>query len=118
MKKNAHTQGPSVAALAGGPVTTDLVELLLHDVIDPELGVNIVDLGLVYEVTVGGSGVLVRMTLTTPGCPLGGYLDDEIGRALSQLPGHPPVAVDLVWDPPWRPELMTDAARHALGWPR
>lgn len=117
MKRNA-TRGPSVAALAGGPVTRDLVQSLLCDVIDPELGVNIVDLGLVYGIAADGSGVLVRMTLTTPGCPLGGYLDDEIDRALCQLPGRPPVHVDLVWEPPWRPELMTDAARRALGWPR
>lgn len=99
-------------------MTADLVESLLCDVIDPELGVNIVDLGLVYKVTVDEDRVLVRMTLTTPGCPLGGYLDDEIGRALAQLPGLPRVTVDLVWEPPWRPELMTHAARRALGWMR
>lgn len=116
MKKNATTHGPTVAALAGGPVTPDLVRLLLQDVIDPELGVNIVDLGLVYDVAAHEGGVHIRMTLTTPGCPLGGYLDDEVGRALAQLPGRPPVRVELVWDPPWRPELMTDAAKRMLGW--
>lgn len=115
MNKNA-TNAPDPAALAAGPVTNDLVKQLLHDVIDPELGVNIVDLGLVYDVAADRTGVLIRMTLTTPGCPLGGYLDDEVGRCLAQLPGRPPVAVDLVWDPPWRPEMMTDAAKSALGW--
>lgn len=113
-----RTNGPDVAALAAGPVTAQLVRSLLYDVIDPELGVNIVDLGLVYELALDESGVLVRMTLTTPGCPLGGYLDDEIGRALSQLPGRPPVHVDLVWDPPWRPEMMTHEAKRLLGWYR
>lgn len=110
------TNGPDLAALAGGPVTPQLVRSLLYDVIDPELGVNIVDLGLVYELALDESGVLVRMTLTTPGCPLGGYLDDEINRALAQLPGHPPVNVDLVWEPAWRPEMMTDEAKRQLGW--
>ncbi|MBS2965161.1 metal-sulfur cluster assembly factor [Actinocrinis puniceicyclus] len=97
-------------------MTADLVRLLLHDVIDPELGVNIVDLGLIYDLSADDAGVLIRMTLTTPGCPLGGYLDDEVRRALAQLPGRPPVRVELVWDPPWGPELMTDAAKRALGW--
>lgn len=116
MRKNASEPLRDVAALAAGPVTAGLVEMLLHDVIDPELGVNIVDLGLVYGLSVDEQGVGVRMTLTTPGCPLGSYLDDEVGRCLAQLPGRPPVRVDLVWEPAWSPELMTDEAKQALGW--
>jgi metal-sulfur cluster biosynthetic enzyme len=110
--------GVDLAGLAAGPVTPDLVAGLLTDVIDPELGVDIVNLGLVYEITVEDKQVVVRMTLTTPGCPLGGYLDDEVSRCLAQLPGAPAVHVDLVWDPPWRPEMMSDRAKAMLGWYR
>lgn len=89
---------------------------LLREVIDPELGVNVVDLGLVYDVTVGGGVARVRMTLTTPGCPLGGYLDDAVRSCLWDAPGVDDVDVQIVWDPPWRPEMMSDAAKKQLGW--
>jgi metal-sulfur cluster biosynthetic enzyme len=99
------------------PPLFDQVEEALKDVIDPELGVNIVDLGLVYEVTVGDEGdVAIRMTLTTPGCPLGGYLEDESNGCLRRFPPVRAVSVDLVWDPPWQPAAMTDAAKRQLGW--
>lgn len=105
-----------VTTLAAGPVTEDLVLDLLGDVIDPELGVDIVNLGLVYGVEIGTNGVVVRMTLTTPGCPLGAYLDDEVSRCLAQLPGGPNVLVDLVWQPRWSPAMMSDEAKRMLGW--
>jgi metal-sulfur cluster biosynthetic enzyme len=105
-----------VTALVAGPVTEDAVLDLLGDVIDPELGVDIVNLGLVYGIEIGTTGVAVRMTLTTPGCPLGAYLDDEVSRCLAQLPGAPNVLVDLVWEPPWSPAMMTDEAKRMLGW--
>lgn len=103
--------------LLSAPVTAELVKELLHEVIDPELGVNIVDLGLVYEVDIGERRVEVAMTLTTPGCPLGGYLEDEIHDCLSQLPQVGDVGVRLVWEPPWDPGKMSDKARAQLGWP-
>lgn len=105
-----------MAAMTAGPVSEALVLDLLGDVIDPELGVDIVNLGLVYGVEIGADGVAVTMTLTTPGCPLHAYIDDEVNRALSQLPGAPGVVVNLVWDPRWDPEMMTDTAKQALGW--
>lgn len=112
-------QGPlPLAQMLAGPVTEDLVTELLGDVIDPELGVDIVNLGLVYGVRADADTVVVRMTLTTPGCPLGAYLDDEVSRCLAQLPGSPEVSVDLVWDPPWSPAMMTDEAKRMLGWRR
>lgn len=107
-----------VAAIVAGPVTEDLVLDLLGDVIDPELGVDIVNLGLVYGVEISATAVVVRMTLTTPGCPLGAYLDDEVTRCLAQLPGTLRVLVDLVWEPRWSPAMMTDEARRLLGWSR
>ncbi|HEY8451466.1 MAG: metal-sulfur cluster assembly factor [Micromonosporaceae bacterium] len=89
---------------------------LLRKVIDPELGVNIVDLGLVYDVRVRDGTARVWMTLTTPGCPLGAYFDDEIRAALGGAPGVDDVDLRIVWEPPWRPEMMNDLARRQLGW--
>ena len=89
----------------------------LRSVIDPELGVNIVDLGLLYDVEVAADGaVAVEMTLTTPACPLGGVLDDAIRACLAQLPQVRRVEVVLVWEPPWRPDAMSDTVREQLGW--
>jgi len=99
------------------PLDAGLVLEMLHSVIDPELGVNIVDLGLVYDVTIAADGsVDVEMTLTTPGCPLGGFLDDQIRACLAQLSQVRGVAVRLVWEPPWDPTAMSEAAREQLGW--
>ena len=79
--------------------------------------VNIVDLGLVHDVAVSPDGVvLITMTLTTPGCPLGGFLDDEIRACLTALPQVRDVRVELVWSPPWAPEAMSDVAKEHLGW--
>lgn len=91
---------------------------LLHQVIDPEVGVNIVDLGLIYGVRVADRVAHVRMTLTTPGCPLGSYMDDSIRRVLGRMTEVDDTDLDLVWDPPWTPEMMTDAAKQQLGWMR
>lgn len=110
-------EGTGVLGLLTRPLTAELVRGLLRTVIDPELGVNIVDLGLVYRIGVGADGaVAIEMTLTTPGCPLGGFLDDQIRSCLAQLPQVRDVRVELVWQPPWDPEAMNDAAREQLGW--
>lgn len=87
----------------------------LRLVYDPELGVNVVDLGLVYALEVEQGSVTVGMTLTTRGCPLGDTLLQAVERALSTIPGVRGVAVELVWEPPWTPEMMTEPARRALG---
>lgn len=97
-------------------VDLDLVRQVLYDVIDPELGVDIVDLGLLYGIEVTDRIALIHMTLTTPGCPLGGYMNDEITRVLVGLPGIDGVDVAIGWDPPWSPDMMTDAAKRQLGW--
>lgn len=102
--------------LLTAPLSPELVTELLVEVIDPELGVNIVDLGLVYDVRIDSRDVEVVMTLTTPGCPLGGFIEDEIFDCLAQAPQVGRVKVTLVWEPPWDPEQMTDAAREQLGW--
>ena len=94
----------------------DDVLAALKAVIDPELGINIVDLGLVYRAERIGEVVAVRMTMTTPSCPLGEMLLEEVREALQQrFPHAAQVSVELVWDPPWSAELMSLAARHQLG---
>jgi len=109
---------PGVLGLLAEPLGPELVRSLLRTVIDPELGVNIVDLGLVYGIaTTGEGGVRVEMTLTTPGCPLGSFMEDEIRARLSALPQVRDVRVELVWEPPWDPGAMSGIAREQLGWP-
>ena len=91
----------------------------LRSVEDPEAGMSIVDLGLVYAVEENAGGVRVEMTLTSPACPMGPMLVDEVVAAVRNvLPGTPDVRVDLVWDPPWTPERMSEAAQARFGWSR
>ncbi len=98
-------------------VTTESVRAALRDVIDPEVGINVVDLGLVYDVRVEDGNVSVAMTMTTPACPLGETLIEQAEAAIRQnVPGVKSVTIDLVWDPPWRPSMMSDAAKEQLGW--
>ena len=88
----------------------------LEHVYDPELGINVVDLGLVYRLEVTEGGVAVVMTLSTPGCPMSDSMPEAVERALTILPGVAGVTVDLVWEPRWEPEMMTDRAKRELGW--
>jgi metal-sulfur cluster biosynthetic enzyme len=88
----------------------------LKNVFDPEIGINIVDLGLVYDVDVSDGGdVLVTMTLTSLGCPLGPVIVQEVTHAMSDLPNLGDVDVKLVWSPAWSPEMMSEDARDELG---
>lgn len=105
------------------PVELGVVELAweaLRDVYDPELGLDVVSLGLVYDVSRGDQGLVVEMTLTTPGCPASESLPDMARAAIADTVGAT-VGVDVrvVWDPPWSPAMMSDGARSALGfWTR
>lgn len=88
----------------------------LREVLDPELGVNIVDLGLVYGVEVEDGHVRVTMTLTTPACPLHAYLSDMAKLTIEMyVPDVKSVEVRVVFDPPWAPEMMSEEARRLLG---
>lgn len=88
----------------------------LENVIDPELGVDIVNLGLVYEVDLNDEGVaMITMTLTSMGCPLGPVIVDQIRTALFELPEVDDVNVNIVWNPPWSKENMSRYAKMALG---
>jgi len=89
----------------------------LKTVEDPEAGMNIVDLGLVYGVAAEEGRVRVEMTMTSPACPMGGYLADEATAAIrSVAPEGTDVLVELVWEPPWTPERMSPEAQTRFGW--
>ena len=95
--------------------TSEQVLEALKGVYDPEIPVDIVNLGLVYDVGVTAGWVTVRMTMTSPGCPVGEYLVGEVKRAIAALPGVEEVDVNLVWDPPWNPDLMSAEGKRTLG---
>ena len=93
------------------------VRTLLRRVIDPEVGVNIVDLGLVYRIDVTAEEVLIEMTMTSPACPMGDMIMDDIDAVLEEaLPENLRVVVKMVWDPPWNPGMMNAEAREHFGW--
>jgi len=91
----------------------ELILETLRQVIDPELGCNIVDLGLIYNVRIDGSTIVVVMTLTTPGCPMHESIAQGVQTALLSLDGVADVDVQIVWDPPWHPSMMTEQGRIA-----
>jgi len=88
----------------------------LSQVLDPEIGINIVDVGLVYAIEVHGTRVSIALTVTSPACPLGEQIVAEAEQAVRSLHGVSAVEVHLVWDPPWSPERLSAEARAALGW--
>lgn len=88
----------------------------LREVVDPELGINIVDLGLVYDIRIEDATVHVTMTMTSPACPLRDYIQDLVESTVtSRVPDAQRVAVEIVDDPPWSDAMMSDAARQQLG---
>ena len=89
---------------------------VLRTVYDPEIPVNVYELGLVYGVAINpGNEVIVRMTLTSPGCPVAGSLPSEVEQKVLAIPGVTSARVDLVWDPPWNPGMMSEVAKLQLG---
>lgn len=89
----------------------------LRQVVDPELGANIVDLGLIYGIERDGERLRLQLTFTSPACPVGPMIEDEVRAALDALrPPSGEVEVQVVWDPPWGPERMAAHTRKNLGW--
>ncbi len=88
----------------------------LKKVYDPEIPMNIVDLGLIYGFDWKGDDVTLRMTLTAPGCPVAGILAEEVKGAAEKVPQVRSVTVDMVWEPPWTPERMSDFAKRQFGY--
>ena len=99
------------------PLSEDLVFQALRNCRDPEIPVNIVDLGLIYDVRIAEDLVNVKMTLTTQGCGMGGYISQEAEEQIRSLPGVREARVEIVWDPPWNPSMISEAGRKVLGLP-
>jgi FeS assembly SUF system protein len=97
-------------------ITKEQVYEVLHECYDPEIPVNIVDLGLVYDVQVDdGENVAVKMTLTAPGCGMGTMIAAAAKQRILALEGVGDATVDLVWDPPWNPSMISEEAKQKLG---
>lgn len=97
-------------------LTPDTVRKALRQVKDPELGLNIIDIGLVYDVTLSEDGAVhVRMTLTSPGCPVGPEILEDVRKTVADLEGVTGVEVELVWDPYWTPEKMDPRVKAFMG---
>ncbi len=97
-------------------VTNEKIMEALRAVVDPEIGIDVVSLGLVYEVDVSNEGdVHVKMTMTTPGCPLVGMIIEDAKNVIEQLDEVKSVDVELVWDPPWTPDMIEPEVRARLG---
>lgn len=112
----SEESGPSGAPAAdAGAVTADQVRMALRRVKDPELNLNIIDLGLVYDVQVDGSTVRIDMSLTSPGCPSGPEIMSEAEQQIKLMPGVTDATVNLVWSPFWSPDRIEPRVRAYLG---
>jgi metal-sulfur cluster biosynthetic enzyme len=97
--------------------TEEAVREALRSVDDPEVGMNIVELGLVYRIDVAPERVHVEMTMTTPACPMGDLISDNARQAVGAVVGEGVgVDIELVWEPPWTPDLMSESAKQTFGW--
>ena len=116
-ESGAESSGASADAPTSDsrPQTSDQVKLALRKVKDPELNLNIVDLGLVYEIMVDGSDVQIDMTLTSPGCPAGPQIMGDVERVVKALPGVSNVMLNLVWQPFWSPDRIEPRVRNYMG---
>ena len=97
--------------------TEEEARIVLHGVLDPEVGMNIVDLGLVYGVNITDNKLQVDLTMTTPACPMSGMIIDDARQVLKALiPDSAEIEINLVWEPTWVPAMMTAHARQHFGW--
>src|SRR5689334_16486724 len=115
-ESTAATASPTQAASTMTTGYDDVRETIRNEVYDPELGLNIVDLGLVYDIDVVDHKADITMTLTSPGCPVGPELITNIRRALSKFEDLDEVDIKLVFAPPWHPSMMSEEAKDELGY--
>lgn len=95
----------------------DQVRDMLRKVVDPEVGINIVELGLIYRIESMPAHVLIEMTMTSPACPMGDLIEDDARQELARgLPPGRQVELRLVWEPPWDPSMMSESAHTHFGW--
>lgn len=111
------TERPNKPAAASALPTEQDIRALLTEIIDPETGISILDMGLIYEIQITSEKIHIRMTTTSPACPVGAMLTDEIRAALARNDTTArQVSITLTYDPPWEPSMMSEAARRQFGW--
>jgi len=96
-------------------VSKDEIVSVLKDCYDPEIPINIWDLGLVYDISIDNENVGIKMTLTAPGCMMGGMIAEEVKSKVKAVSGVKDAKVELVWDPPWTPDKMSEEAKAQMG---
>lgn len=96
-------------------LTEETVLEVMSDIYDPEIPIDIVNLGLVYGIKIEGSNVTVNMTMTSPGCPAAGQIVSEAKYLIEEMEGVDEANIEVVWDPPWDPSKMSEAAKESLG---
>ncbi len=124
MSEPAPTSAPPAAAPTATPPSPAgpyaererLITENLKQIYDPEIPMNIVDLGLIYGFDWTGDDVTLKMTLTAPGCPVAGILAEEVKTAIEKVPNVHSAKVDMIWDPPWSPERMSEFAKRQFGY--
>jgi metal-sulfur cluster biosynthetic enzyme len=105
----------NAGSAADAPPSSDQVGMALRKVKDPELNLNIIDLGLVYDIAVDGGDVDINMTLTSPGCPAGPQIMGDVERVVKAMAGVTDVSINLVWEPFWSPEKIEPRVRAYMG---
>lgn len=96
---------------------TELIRKALRKVVDPEVGANIVDLGLIYRIEIDAPQLLIEMTMTSPACPMGEMIVGDAEAALTKaLPANLRPDIQLVWEPPWEPSMMDESSKQHFGW--
>jgi FeS assembly SUF system protein len=121
--ESAPSETPPVPPAPAADLTREQVQSLEKEIInvlctcfDPEIPVNVYELGLIYDIDIRPTGAVgIRMTLTSPACPVAGSLPPEVEAKVRRVPGVTSAKVDVVWDPPWTPKLMSEAAKLQLG---
>jgi len=108
-----HSQGASTEP--SGEVTEEKVLEVLSEVYDPEIPIDIVNLGLIYGIDIDGRNVVITMTMTAPGCPASTQIAGESKLMVEELPTVDSVDIDIVWDPPWDPSKMSEEAQQSMG---
>lgn len=106
---------PDTAGSDGAEVTEEKVLAVLSEVYDPEIPIDIVNLGLIYGIEIDGANVRINMTMTAPGCPASTQIAGESKMLVEELPGVESVEIEIVWDPPWDPSKMSEEAQQSLG---
>ena len=96
-------------------ITVERIYDVLRQCNDPEIPVNIVDLGLIYQIKIKGDWVGITMTLTTPGCGMGGYIANDVREKLLTIPGVHEAEIKIIWEPQWNPSMMTEEGKKRLG---